>query len=172
MDFDISAFFAALDAQRLSRGLSWSGVAEEMWDQSSVLNAVRDDHPISASTITGMTKLMDTSCQHALFMLRWLGMPPENFVPGLASNVDRYRLPEAGRDRRLRWDLRKLYAALDAQRQDRQMTWPQLARELGCTNSQLTGIKRARFTMSMRLAMRIVAWLDRPARDFIRATIW
>jgi hypothetical protein len=27
----------------------------------------RNDHPISASTLTGMAKRSDTSCQHALF---------------------------------------------------------------------------------------------------------
>jgi hypothetical protein len=172
MDFDIAAFFAALDAQRLSRGLSWNGVAKELWNQSSVLNALRGDHPISASSLTGMMKLQDASCQHALFMLRWLGVPPESFVPGLTEDAEKYRLPEAGPDRRLRWDLGKLYEALDAERRKREMTWPQLARELGCTPSQLTGIKVARFTMSLVLAMRIVVWLDRPARDFIYVAGW
>ncbi len=65
IDFDIAALSDALDSQRRNRGMSWQGVAKEQWDQSATLNARRDDHPISASTLTGMTKRRDTSCQHA-----------------------------------------------------------------------------------------------------------
>jgi len=104
-DFDIAALFSALEAQRLDRALSWLGVAKEVWNQSAVLNARRKDHPISATTLTGMTKGMDTSCQHALFMLRWLGRPPESFVPGSTSDAKSTALPQVGPDRRLRWDL-------------------------------------------------------------------
>jgi hypothetical protein len=52
------------------------------------------------------------------------------------------------------------------------MTWPELARELRCTPSQLTGIRTARFAIGMTLAMRIVGWLGRPAADFIDAAEW
>jgi len=171
-DFDIAALFSALDAERLDRALSWPGVAKELWNLSATLNVRRNDHPISAMTLTGMTKRMDTSCQHALFMLRWLGRPPESFVPGSTYDATSTALPEAGPDRRLRWDLPRLYEALDAQRRERKLTWPQLSREVGCTPSQLTGIRRARFAIGMKLAMRIVVWPDRPARDFIYAANW
>ncbi len=40
-DFDIAALFDALDAQRRSRGLTWSGVAREIWDQSASRPAFR-----------------------------------------------------------------------------------------------------------------------------------
>ena len=172
VDFDIAALFGALDAQRRNRALSWQSVAQELWDQSAALNAQRDDHPISASTLTGMTKRRDTSCQHALFMLRWLGRTPESFMLGSTADAIRTALPFVGPDRRLRWDLQKLYDALDSERRERNVTWPQLAHELLCTPSQLSGIKRARFAIGMRLAMRIVAWLDRPARDFVHAANW
>jgi hypothetical protein len=172
IDFDIGALFDALDSQRRDRALSWQGVAQELWDQSAALNARRDDHPISASTLTGMVKRRDTSCQHALFMLRWLGRTPESFMPGSTADAKRTALPIVGTDERLRWDLQELYGALDSQRRERSFPWPQLAHELQCTPSQLSGIKRARFAIGMRLAMRIVTWLDRPARDFIHAANW
>jgi hypothetical protein len=172
IDFDIGALFGALDAQRRNRALSWQGVAQELWDQSAALNAQRDDHPISASTLTGMAKRSDTTCQHALFMLRWLGRTPESFIPGSTADARRTALPFAGADQRLRWDLQKLYDALDSQRRERSFTWKELAHELLCTPSQLSGIRRARFAIGMRLAMRIVTWLDRPARDFVYAANW
>jgi hypothetical protein len=171
-DFDIVALFDALESQRRNCALSWQGVAQALWEQSSALNARRDDHPISASTLTGMAKRRDTSCQHALFMLRWLGRTPESFLPGSMADSKRTAFPFAGPDQRLRWDLRKLYDALDSQRRERGFTWAQLAHELQCSPSQLSGIKRARFAISMRLAMRIVTWLDRPARDFVDAASW
>jgi hypothetical protein len=172
IDFDIAALFDALDSQRRHRALSWQGVAQELWDQSATLNARRDDHPISASTLTGMAKRRDTTCQHALFMLRWLGRTPESFMPGSTDVAKTTALPFASPDQRLRWDLQKLYDALDSQRRERGFTWPRLAHELHCTPSQLSGIRRARFAIGMKLAMRIVTWLDRPARDFVYAANW
>lgn len=172
IDFNIAALFDALDAQRRDRTLSWQGVAEELWNQSATLNAQRNDHPISASTLTSMAKRGDTTCQHALFMLRWLGREPESFFPGATVDTNRTALPLAEPDKRLRWDLQKLWDSLDAQRRERCLSWPQLAHELRCTASQISGIKRARFAISMKLAMRIVHWLDCPARDFIYAANW
>jgi hypothetical protein len=172
IDFDIGALFDALDSQRRNRALSWQGVAQELWDQSAALNARRDDHPVSASTLTDMVKRRDTSCQHALFVLRWLGRTPESFMPGATADAKRTALPFVGADQRLRWDLQELYDAVDSQRRERSFTWQQLARELHCSPSQLSGIKRARFAIGMRLAMRIVRWLDRPARDFVHAANW
>jgi hypothetical protein len=89
-EFDALALFAALDAQREERGLSWSGVAREIWELSAELNARRRDHPISPPTLTGMAKRGDISCQHALFMPRWLGRSPESFLRG---GDDRRRRP-------------------------------------------------------------------------------
>jgi hypothetical protein len=43
---------------------------------------------------------------------------------------------------------------------------------LRCTPSKPTGIKKARFAIGMKLAMRIVASLDHPVRDFIYAATW
>ena len=172
IDFDIAALFDALDSQRLRRGLSWHGAAKHLWVQSAELNARRNDHPISAATLKGMATRGDTTCQHALFMLRWLGRAPETFVPGPAACATRAALPVAGSDRRLRWDLARLHEALDSRRRERNLTWTQLAWDLQCTPSQLTGIRRARFAIGMRLAMRIVLWLGGPARDFIYAAEW
>jgi hypothetical protein len=75
-DFDIAALFQALDAQRIERQLSWQDVADQIWNLSDMLNAQRNDHPISPATLKGMTQRMNTSCPHALFMLRWLDRAP------------------------------------------------------------------------------------------------
>jgi len=166
-DFDVQALYLALDEKRQVLDLSWTGVARALWDQSSQLNERDNFHPISPSTIKSMIKMGDTSCQHALFMLRWLNCGPEVFVQGSKWDPEDVGLPEAGKEHRLRWNLKRLYQELDAQRVDRHLTWAQLATELGCTPSQLTGIKAAKFAISMILAMRITAWLGCPAKKFI-----
>ncbi len=171
-EFDVGALFAALDAQRVERGLSWQGVADELWALSTQLNVQRSDHPISPSTLTGMRTRKATSCQHALFMLRWLDRTPESFLAGTPEQTSEATLPAVGPDRRLRWNLRSLYEAMDTQRRARSLTWSQLAAVLGCTPRQLTGLRTARFATNMNLAMHLVQWLDRPAADFIYAARW
>jgi len=49
-DFDVHALYAALDAQRQARGLSWAQVAREMSDRLE-RTPVR---PLSPSTLTGI----------------------------------------------------------------------------------------------------------------------
>ncbi len=170
--FDAGALYRALDGRRTELGLSWKAVADQIWDLSSDLNERRQDHPISASTLTGLAKKPRTSCQHALFMLRWLGRNPESFLEGATGADRRFDLPEVGPDRRPRWSLNLLYSAMDEHRKEASLTWPALASFLGCTANQLTGLRTAKFATGMDLAMRIVQWLGRPAADFIIGASW
>jgi hypothetical protein len=171
--FDVTALHSALDARRLELDLSWRQVADELWELSSELNDRRRDHPISPSTLTGMAKRHQTSCQHALFMLRWLDRSPESFLAGFTDGHDpRFALPQAGPDRRLRWALKPLGATMDDRRRAQGLTWVQLADRLECTASQLTGLRTARFATGMRVAMNIVQWIGRPAADFVYPARW
>jgi hypothetical protein len=165
--FDHQAFFAAIDSRRRDQKLSWPALAVAVWDQSRVLNERHDDHPISAATIKKMAD--GTSCQHALFLLRWLGVPPEAFIAVPQPRTVGIPLPRADEAQRLRWHIRKLYGSLNASRTARGETWQQTAERLHCTPSQLTGLRTARFTTGMELAMRITQALCRPAADFIFA---
>ena len=86
-EFDGKALYAALDAKRRAEGLSWPGAAAAIWDMAPALNAAREarglaNHPISPSTLQNLGKRGDTSCQHALFFLRWLDRTPESFLVG------------------------------------------------------------------------------------------
>jgi hypothetical protein len=164
--------YEALDRQRVERGLSWRQVADQIWALSAELNRRRNDHPISPSTITGLAKRSDATCQHALFFLRWLGRTPESFLTPPPVETDAMRLPAAGPDKRLRWNLAALYDALNTRRMERQLTWSQLARELRSTEHQLAGIRTAKYAIGMTLAMATVVWLERPAATFIYAAEW
>jgi hypothetical protein len=169
--FDFAAFFAAFDARRRDRGLGWYEFADELWQQSSQLNAQRMDHPLCGGAVSRLGARGATSCQYALFMLRWLGRAPEEFLSGSVVDVGDIRLPQPGRDSRLRWDLSQLYAALNEQRHARGLTWSQLAQQLGCTPSRLTNLRTARMA-DMDLTMRVTQWLGKPAAAFIHAAQW
>jgi len=170
-NFDALALYEALDEQRRGRELSWVGVAQEMWDLSADLNSRRHDHPISPSTVRNLATRGATSCQHALFMLRWLGRPPESFLVGVTPHAGD-ALPQAGADRRLRWNLVKLHAALELARRQRGLTWVETAREIKCHANQLQGLRTVKFAVDMNLAMKCVQWLGVSASEFIYAADW
>jgi hypothetical protein len=170
--FDNAALYAALNEKRTALGLSWQRVAEQMWEQSAALNERRLDHPISPSTLTNVSRSQRTSCQHALFMLRWLGRTPESFLRGAAGTDERFNLPAADQDHRLRWALKLLYVALDEKRRQDGLSWISLAAVLGCSPSQLTGLRTAKYATTTDLAMRITQWLGRPAADFVYPAAW
>ena len=169
--FDAQALAKALEVKRLERGLTWTAAANEMWELSSELNAKRNDHPISASALRNVAVQDGTTCQHALFMLRWLERSPESFLMGAALDAG-YGLPPAGADKRLRWNLRTLFASLDAARREDGLTWKEAASQIGCTPSQLTGLRKAKFATGIDVAMRIAQWVGRDTSFFIYAANW
>lgn len=170
--FDRGALYDALDGQRRDRGLTWFELADELWDQSADLNAQRsDDHPLCGGAVSRLQQRGATSCQYALFMLRWLERAPEDFLTGPVVEVGDVGLPAAGPDHRLRWDLSQLHAELNERRQDRGLTWAELGDQLGCTPARLTNLRTARLA-DMDLAMRLTQWLGRPAAAFIHPSEW
>jgi hypothetical protein len=124
---DIQALFVALDDRRCLERLSWMQVAGNMWQLSADLNAQREDHPISAATISKMPRRGDKTCQHALVMLRWLERAPEEFIVEPHPDTAWVPLPEADPAHRLRWDLAALYRALNDARTARAASWEETA---------------------------------------------
>lgn len=170
--FDCDALFNALDGQRRDREMSWYELADELWEQSSDLNAQRTgDHPLCGGAVQRLQTRGATSCQYALFMLRWLHRAPEDFLAGSVRDVGDVRLPNPGTDRRLRWDLNQLHTALNEQRQKQGLTWADLAQELDCTPARLTNLRTARLA-DMDLTMRVTQWLQQPAAAFIHPAEW
>jgi len=170
--FDFDAFVDAFDTERRSRGLGWYEFAAELWDQSVDLNAMRpDDHCPCGGAISRLRERRAASCQYALFMLRWLGRAPEEFLTGPVRDVGDTRLPQVGPDSRLRWNLNELHTSLNDQRQRDGLTWAKLAGELDCTPSRLTNLRTARLA-DMELTMRVTQWVSRPAAAFIYPTQW
>ena len=67
----------------------------------------------------------------------------------------------------IRFDSKSLYEALDAQRRRREMSWKQLAAEIGVSHSTITRTKQGgRMEVDGMLAM--VAWLGANVEKFTR----
>lgn len=169
--FDGDALIRALDEKRQERGLTWTRLADELWAQSAELNARLGGDALCPGALyrTSLRKTM--SCQYALPLLRWLGSSPEDFLEGQGVDVGDTALPEAGSDRRLRWNLAALHAALDDRRRELELTWTALAARVGCTPNRLTNLRTARLA-DMGLTMELTQWLGQPAARFIHATDW
>jgi len=159
-----------VDARRCEEQLSWPALTTAIWDKSRVLNERRNDHPISPATIRHLAE--GVSCQHALFVLRWLKVPPETYIAAPQPGTAGVPLPLADEAHRLRWNLKQLYEALNDARTVRAASWQQTADRLHCTPSQLTGLRNVKFAIDMRLAMRITQALHRPAADFVYVAEW
>jgi hypothetical protein len=166
-DFSLRALYDALDAQRQARGLSWSQVIKQMHQLHQ--RPVTTRH-LSASTMTGTRTRSAAEGDGVLAMLRWLNRTPESFMPGYqeSERIDT-RLPDVAPGKVLRFDAKQIYAALDAVRLEREMTWAEVAKEIGTNSASLTHLSKGKRVVFPGV-MRIFRWLGRPAADFTRAS--
>jgi len=170
-DFDVAGLYAALDARRSLRGLSWQQVADEI---NSFFEKV-PARPISRSTIVRTREGGIVEGDSVLQMLRWLGRTPESFMPQpLSWATAGSSLPSVGPDRILRFDAHAVYSAINAQRMERRLTWPQVASEIGGLSFSAASLKRLEKggRVGFPSVMRIFRWLGRPATSFMRASEW
>lgn len=164
--FDMRAFHAELDAQRLARGLSWVQLAAEINRPFESTPSI----PIHPGTLRDMLRKRSVTSAVVLQVLRWLGRTPESFLsdPARSARPDG-QLPEAEPDRILRLDTHAIYAALQEERLRRGLTWQQVADELpGFTPGMLTNLATGPLIGFPRV-MTITQWLGQPAAAFVRA---
>jgi len=99
-------------------------------------------------------------------MLRWLGRAPESFMHGLPPALASSSLPSANARDVLRFDTRKIYESLDAERRAQGLTWQALEAETGVAESHMRGLKNGGRT-AFPGVMRLTRWLKQPASHFI-----
>jgi hypothetical protein len=117
----------ALDERRQERGLTWQGLVREI---NAPFQHV-PSRPIATSTITGMRARRAVEGDVVLQVLRWLGRSPESLVPdqnGMEAALT--ALPLIPPTQILRFDTRRLHAALDAHRLALELTWVALAADM------------------------------------------
>jgi hypothetical protein len=132
-DFDMSALYDAVDAQREARSLSWSDVLRE-------LNQVFEDKPslpFAMSTIRGIRDKRSVTSAVILQLLRWLDRSPETFIRHAVPVSESVALPKISTTAVLRVDTKALHAALDKTRIDRGMTWREVASQLADTQAPM-----------------------------------
>lgn len=165
-EFDMDAFWAATDAARRDRNLSWVDLASAINEPFRGTPSI----PISVSTLRGMRTKRSVTSAVVLQVLRWLGRAPESFLTlrnGVAEPCE--TLPEPGPSRLLRFDTQSIHAALDTERRRRGLTWKQVADELpGFTPGTLTNLASGPLIGFPRV-MLITQWLRCPATRFVRA---
>jgi len=125
--------------------------------------------PVSPSTVKSLATKAVAEGDGVLSMLRWPNRSPESFLPGWDARTasEAERLPQVPRGRCLRFDVRKMYDALNDHRQVRRMTWQEVARESGVFPSTLTNMSKASRT-GFPHVMRITHWLGQPVAQFTR----
>lgn len=162
--FDLNAFHAALDAERRAQDLTWNELAHQINRPFAQTSSI----PISVGTLQNMPGKRSVTSAVVLQALRWLGRTPESFLTGSAAASAAF-LPSPRPASILRFDTRKLHAALNARRIGEQMTWKQLADQLpGFTPATLQNLATGPLIGFPRV-MRLTQWLGRPAADFVRA---
>jgi len=166
-DFDLQALYAAMDERRRSRNMTWSEVTAEVNAQFGDVPGLK---PIAKSTITRLAT-EKTSGAGPLQMMQWLDRTPESFVPGSrSSDAVRFKLPRCGTHEILRFNTKALHAALNARRRERELTWNDVAREMGIGSSNpLTSLAKGGLT-GFPIVMRMVGWLGVPAATFVHAS--
>lgn len=160
--FPLAALYAALDAERQSRGLTWSAAVREMGGSADRKTA----HALSVSTVKRTRSSKVAEGDGVLQMLRWLGRAPESFIEGLDSGQS-VALPDPGKGHVLRFDTKRLHGALNAERSARGLTWREIARETGTSESMLSHLSKGGRTCFPHV-MRMTQWLGQPVARFTR----
>jgi hypothetical protein len=161
-EFSLCDLYAALDAERQARGLSWSAVTRQI-NRSSARVSRRG---ISVSTVTGIGTRAVAEGDGVLQMLRWLNRAPEDFLRLRGVSRISRLLPPIPEHRVLRFDTKKIYAALDDRRAQGKMTWAQVAKKVGVGTSTLTHLREGSRTYFPHV-MRIMSWLETSAAIFV-----
>ena len=153
-DFDAAALFAVVDQQLAERDMTVAQLNRELaW--------------MSQKTFEGLRQQSDPGCQHILPVIQWVGRTPESFTVG-GDTARGELLPEPGDGGwRWYWDMTELVSALETKRLEFDMSWSDVAEQLGTKNDWIKHLRKTRYGTSIGLAMRSARWLGRTAASFM-----
>lgn len=163
-DFSLHGLYEALDAQRQARGLTWAEATRQIYG----LPGRPAGHRLSVSTVRATRIRRNSEGDGILSMLRWLNRSPESFVAGYQPSDDAHtRLPDVPSGKIMRFDTKKIYAALDTLRAKRGLNWSEVGREVGTSPSILAHLANGGRT-GFPGVMRILRWLNQSCASFVR----
>jgi len=143
--FDSEALFRALDDARRERGLSWRELAAETGVDASTLRRTRSGRPMEADGV--------------LAMVRVVGRAPEDFAKRGSATAPPLKQG--------RFDTQSLFAALDAQRRERGLSWADASREIGASSSSALRRPANGGRIDADLMLACTWWLGRFVDDFV-----
>ena len=169
-DFDISALYDALDAEREKRGISWTQLTREL---NALFKDVTKARPIATSTVTRMREKAGLAGNGVIQMLIWVERTPESFCSNWP--VEGKLIKKSAPDKIVRWNGPKIFEAIEAQRTQRGLSWKAVADEIGVgigtTAATLKALERTP-SIGFPHGMRIFRWLEKPAADYTMAVPW
>lgn len=160
--FDVEMYFLALDEERVKRGLTWAALTREL---NAPFAHRPDIPPIATSTVTGMRAKGGLNGNTVVHTMMWLGRAPEDFAPG--HPVAPKPLPRLRKGFLPRWDTTALLSVVDAQRADQKLTWTEAAQKVGEHGGRYSAGSLRNLKAGFPHVMGVLAWLQRPAADFV-----
>ncbi|MGH9044142.1 MAG: hypothetical protein ACRDVP_04795 [Acidimicrobiales bacterium] len=153
-DFDVIGLCEAVEEQRAAKGMRWGSMVFD-W--------------MSRSTMERMRERGTATCNHVLPMIQWVGRTPESFTVDPDGAVHAL-LPDPQGRWRWWWAHHDLASEINAKRQDEEMTWRQVADEMGVKTAAIQGLGKLRYGPSIGLAMIAARWIQRSATSFMTET--
>jgi hypothetical protein len=151
----VAALFDAVEQQLAARDMTLGQLTRELaW--------------MSKDTIVRMQSSGGAAgCHHILPLIQWVQRSPESFTVGAADFPGELLPDPAPGEWRWYWNMPELAAALDAQRDERAMTWKLVADDLGTTPAEIKALQKTKYGMSISFTMRAARWLERTATSFM-----
>lgn len=150
-DFDVIALWEAVEAQRRSQGIRWGSIVLG-W--------------MSRATMERMRERGTATCNHVLPMIQWVGRTPESFTVDPEGAVHEL-LPDPDGRWRWWWAHHDLASEVDVKRQSQEMSWKQVAEEVGVKVAAIQGLGKLRYGPPIGLAMIAARWVQRSAASFM-----
>jgi hypothetical protein len=145
--FNPQALFATLNAERVRRGLSWITIEREIGVSSGTMKRLQTHDVFELDGI--------------LFLTQWVGREIEDFTGELAIEAGEGMSPHR------RFDPPELFGAIDEAREQRGLTWGDVADDVAQLPSTLARLRiYKRFTVHEVLP--ITQWLGRRTLEFTR----
>lgn len=156
---DVDALQRALDAERITRGMTWTAVAGEVH--------------YSVPSMRTMTTRAHIEADAVVLILQWLQRRCDDFVvypnSGTAQRTKRAAIAPIP-SLYARFDTIALHTALDQTRQKRGLTWGDVADELGVTTGVIDRFTKGGRT-NANLMVAAAAWADKSVEALLQPSL-
>ena len=156
-DFKVYELIEVMDAKREAEGLTWRQVNSHLaWMSKATFDRIRERG--------------ESSCNHILPMIQWVGRTPESFTVDPDGGVHEFLPDPSPRRWRWWWAHHHLAAEVDAKRRHLELSWEEVTEAMGLRAggaAAVKGIDKLRYGPPIGLAMIAARWVERSAASFM-----